>query len=311
MTHPQQPGSLRGLDLTLRRRLDALLPGDHEGMRLGTGFDREEVVRYQPGEDVRRVDWNITARTGELHVWRPRIDNQLDCRILLDLSPSMAFGTANQEKRDLAVAVVGAVAHLIDAPGNRLGVTTVGATGITWSAADSPRLAAARLIRSIGDDDQRSGFAPALSATLRAFARRHRRPGLRVVITDFLEPADGLAAPFAWQSPLRQLAARHDVIAVEVTDPRESALPDVGLVTLVDPESGRQRSIWTADPAIRDRFAATAVAHRDDVRRAIAASGAAHLAVDTDRDWLRDLAVFLQIRRRTARSAVDTRTHPR
>ena len=107
---PAQPRSRRGrlvtshpfrtLDLGVRRRIDSLVAGDHEGMRLGVGSEREEVVRYQPGDDVRRIDWNITARSTDMHVWRPRADNQLDTWVLLDVTPSMAFGTVNGEKRD-------------------------------------------------------------------------------------------------------------------------------------------------------------------------------------------------------------------
>lgn len=289
---------LRALDLTLRRRLDALLPGEHDGLRLGPGSEREEVAMYRTGDDVRRIDWNITARAGDLHVWRPRAENRMDCQVLLDLSPSMAFGTTVREKKDLSAEIVAALARLIDAPGNRLGALAVTPDGFQWYRADSPRVAASRIIRAVGAADHRTGDTPSLATAMTAFARHHRQPGLRIVISDFMDPDDLDGDVLRWRSPLRQLAARHDVIAVEVTDPREMTLPDVGVVTLVDPESGRQRQLWTSDPAIRDRYAAAAAEFRGRIARSIATSGADHLVVDTGRDWIRDLGMFLRARTR-------------
>ncbi|MDY6809027.1 MAG: DUF58 domain-containing protein [Actinomycetota bacterium] len=290
----------RSLDLGLRRRLDSLVAGDHDSSRLGAGSEPEEVVRYQPGEDVRRIDWNITARSVDMHVWRSRADNQLDTWVLLDLSPSMAFGTVTGEKRDLAAQVVWAIGELTDAPGNRMGIATLSADGVRWGRPERSRFAAHRCGREMAAAGDREGTAAPLGSTIDAFSRRYRRTGLRVVISDFIDPDGHHEAPFEWQHPLRHLAARHDVIAVGVSDPRERELPNVGALTLVDPESGRQRHIWTGDRHLRDRYAAAAAQREVNVHRAILGAGAEHLDVDTGRDWIRDLAAFLRARRRTS-----------
>jgi uncharacterized protein (DUF58 family) len=293
---------LRALDIGVRRRIDGLVPGDHEGARLGAGTEREEVVRYQPGDDVRRIDWNITARSSDVHVWRPRADNQLDTWVLLDVTASMAFGTISGEKRDLAIQIVWAMGLLTDAPGNRLGVATFGPDGLRWHRPDRSRVAGYRAERMLAGLEHRDGAGgPSLAAAIEAFGGRRHRPGLRVVVSDFLDPHGNHEQPFDWQRPLRHLAARHDVIAVEVVDPRELALPDVGSVVLVDPESGRQRHIWTSDHALRRRYEVAAAGHRIAIAAAIRACRAEHLPVSTGRDWVRDLARFVRARQRIVR----------
>jgi uncharacterized protein (DUF58 family) len=297
------PHPFRALDLGVRRRIDSLVTGDHEGMRLGVGSEREEVVRYQPGDDVRRIDWNITARSAEVHVWRPRADNRLDTWVLLDVTPSMAFGTVNAEKRDVAAEIVWAIGLLTDAPGNRLGVVTFGADGLRWHRPDRSRMAAHRASRVVAGLGHRDGASTGLAAAIDALGRRNDRPGLRVVVSDFVDPDGDHEPPFDWQRPLAHLAARHDVIAVEVVDPRELTLPDVGSVVFVDPESGRQRHVWTSDRRLRRRYADAAAAHRVAIAAAIRACGAEHLPVSTGRDWVRDLARFARTRQRTLRRA--------
>jgi uncharacterized protein (DUF58 family) len=300
----------QALDLGLRRRVDSLLAGDHEGLRLGVGSEREEVARYQPGDDVRRIDWNITARSIEPHVWRPRADNRLDTWVLVDTSPSMAFGTAAydntaDEKTDLAARIVWALGLLTDAPGNTMGVATFGADGLRWHRPDRAKLAASRAAQSLVSAGVRTGAgSPSLAEAVNALCSRRGGPGLRVVVSDFMDPDGANKGPFDWQGPLRRLANRHDVIVVEIVDPRELELPDVGAVLLVDPESGRQRRVWTGDRRLRDRYRDAAAAHRVAVASAISATGADHLRASTGRDWIRDLARFLRERRRTSRRAV-------
>lgn len=294
----------RSLELGVGRRIDSLVSGEHEGLRLGTGSEREEVVRYQPGDDVRRIDWNITARSTEPYVWRPRADNQLDTWVLVDVTPSMSFGTTTGEKRELAAQIVWATGLLTDGPANRLGVATFGPDGLRWHRPARSRLAAhrARLMLDAAGHDNGSG-APRLDEAIDALRRRRSRPGLRIIVSDFVAPDGEVDPPFGWQPALRRLAARHDVIAVEVVDPRELALPNVGSVVLVDPESGRQRQVWTGDRKLRQRYAEAASRHRLDVASAIRTCGADHLPVSTGRDWVRDLAQFVRKRQRTQRSA--------
>jgi uncharacterized protein (DUF58 family) len=288
--------SFRGLDLTVRRRLDGLLQGDHAGMRLGPGTEPEELARYQPGHDVRRIDWNVTARAREPHLWLTQAEHELDTWLLLDQTPSMAFGTAAAEKAELATTVAGAVGLLTDAPGNRLGLAVLGTDGMTWARPLAGRVAAHRALRM--PPGARDGVATLdLADALTLLGRRHRRSGLRVVVSDLLDPSGEIERPFLWESPLRRLAARHDVVVVEVLDPRELELPPVGQLVLVDPESGRQREIST-DLRVRTTFAEAATAFRAATAQAVRAAGAGHVLLRTDTDWVSDLARFVRARRR-------------
>lgn len=287
----------RGLDLTVRRRLDGLLHGDHAGLRLGPGGEAEELTRYLPGHDVRRIDWNVTARVREPHVWLTRAEHELSTWLLLDQSPSMAFGTTTAEKAELATTIAGAVGLLTDAPGNRLGVLALTTDGLVWHRPLAGRVAAQRLLRAA--PATRDGEVPlGLAEALTVLARRHRRPGLRVVVSDLLDPTGTLARPFDWEDPLRRLAARHDVVVVEVLDPRELELPPVGQLVLVDPESGRQREVSTGDRRVRSAYAVAAAAHRQQTAAAVAAARAGHLLLRTDGDWVRELSRFIRSRRR-------------
>ncbi len=293
-------GSLRrfqGLDLTVRRRLDGLLHGEHAGLRLGPGSDPEELTRYQPGHDVRRIDWKVTARAREPQVWITQAERELDTWLLLDQTASMAFGTIETEKGELAATVSGAVGLLTDAPGNRFGVGTISGNGITWRRPLPGRIAAHDLLRV--EPAERDGHAPqGLAEGLTAMERRHRRPGLRVIVSDLLDPSGTFTRPFDWEGPLRRLTARHDVVLVEVLDPRELELPPVGQLVLVDPESGRQREVATGDRRVRTAYADAAQAHRAATAEAVAAAGAAHLLLRTNGDWVRDLSRFVRARRR-------------
>ena len=302
------------LELTVRRRLAGRLQGDQAGLGLGPGSEPEEVVAYRPGEDdVRRIDWNVTARAGEPHVWRPRAEHELETWVLLDDTASMDFGTIAHTKRELAAAATAAMGLLVDKPGNRLGTAHLTEAGLRWSQPLPGRAAARRVLRkpeverpevelvetrrristsSISDGD--------FAAALKTFAARHPRTGLRVVVSDFVEPDGRMERPFGWERSLRRLAVAHETLVVEVIDPRELELPDVGSVTLLDPESGRRREIWTGSRKLRESYAAAAAAHRAAVAEAVRGARAGHLVLRTDRDWVRDLARHV-LGRRTQR----------
>ena len=290
--------SFRGLDLTVRRRLNGLLHGDHAGLRLGPGSEAEELTRYQPGHDVRRIDWKVTARAREPHVWLTQAEHELDTWLLLDQTPSMAFGTATQEKAALAVSVTGAVGLLTAAPGNRLGIGVLTSDGLTWTRPLAGRIAARRALHPAVSVSRDGVAATGLAEALTNLSRRHRRPGLRVIVSDLLSPSGEFERPFDWEQPLRRLTARHDVVVVEVLDPRELELPPVGHLVLVDPESGRQRDVDTGDARIRGAYARAAAAHRAATAEAVHAAGAGHLHLRTDRDWVTDLTYFVRARTR-------------
>lgn len=286
---------MRRLELTVVRRLDGLLQGDHLGLLPGPGTETAAAVPYRPGEDdLRRMDWGVTARTMQPHVRTLVADRELETWAVVDLSASMDFGTARAEKRDLAVAAVAAVGFLSAGGGNRIGADLLGPGGIRRLPARSGRPALLGLVRSLltAPRAEPGADVPTLAAALDTVDRRHRRRGFRVVVSDFLGPGQD------WEPALRRLAARHQVLAVEVVDPRELELPDVGLLALVDPETGRRREVWTGTRALRTRYAEAAAEHRLAVRTALRRAGADHLVLRTDRDWVRDLARFATDRRR-------------
>ncbi|WP_020579384.1 DUF58 domain-containing protein [Actinopolymorpha alba] len=300
-----QERALRKVELTVRRKLAGLLHGDYTGLRLGPGSEPDESRPYHPGQDdVRRMDWNVTARTLDPHVRAPIAEPELETWALVDASASMDFGTAAVEKRDLATAIVGAVALLADRPGNRLGVRIAYGTTLGRIPARAGVVATRRALRTLLALPRLApGYQPTtdLARALTLLHKEHPRPGLRVVASDFLDGGErDHDGPPVWQGPLRRLATRHEVIAVEIIDPRELELPDVGLLTLVDPETGRRREVSTSSRRLRERYAAVADAHRAWTRAAFRSAGVAHLVLRTDRDWVRDVAAFAAAQRRAA-----------
>ncbi len=301
MTDPRGAAVLRRLELTVNRRLDGLLQGDYRGLVPGHGTEPGETRGYQPGDDVRRIDWNVTARTGELHVRDAIADRELECWLVVDQSASLDFGTAGCEKRDLALEMAAAVGFLTARGGNRIGALLLRGSESVTVPARSGRRHLYSILARVQDAPRDSAGAP-LAAGLDRIGAIARRRGLVVVISDFLTSAaeidGGPGDAASWSHALRRLNLRHDVIAVEVLDPRELELPSVGVLTLVDPETGRQREVRTTDRRLRERYAAAASAQRLGIAAAIRASGAAHLELRTDRDWLRDLVRFVGLRRR-------------
>ena len=212
----------------------------------------------------------------------------------------MAFGTVDGEKGELAASVAAAIGLLTDAPGNRLGIATL-RPGSAGSAAPGPDRCSRVLGRCPAGTARRrpSGRGPD------RLAARHRCPGLRIVISDLLDPTGVHVRPFDWEQPLRRLGVRHDVIVVEVLDPRELELPAVGQLVLVDPESGRQREVFTGDRRVRTAYADAAATHRRQTAEAVSAAHAAHLQLRTDQDWMPALARFVRSRRRRRRAAPE------
>ncbi|WFE38850.1 DUF58 domain-containing protein [Micromonospora sp. WMMD998] len=304
---------LRRLELTVTRRLDGLLHGRYRGLLPGPGSEAAGSREYRPGEDeVRRMDWAVTARTTVPHVREVDADRELTTWMLVDASPSMEYGTSILDKRELAVAAVACVGFLTAGVGNRLGAQVLAPDGLRRFPARSGRTHLLGLLRALlgaprtGDRSEpgATGLADGLAGLQRVATRR----GLVVVVSDFLdELPDDPDAPPPWAIALRRLAVRHQVLAVEVTDPRELELPDVGLITLVDPESGRHREVWTGDPALRERYARAAAAQRDRVRRTLRRAGATHLALRTDRDWCADVVRHVHEQRRLATAPAATR----
>jgi uncharacterized protein (DUF58 family) len=283
--------ALRVLELSVRIRLDGLLQGNHLGLVPGPGSELGEARLYQPGDDVRRIDWAVTARTTEPHVRQTVADRELETWVLVDLSPSLDFGTAACEKRDLAIAALAAVAHLTRGGGNRIGALVATGERLVRFPARGGLAYARGLVHQVAQvPSAPSGTRGDLTAAIEQLRRPPRRRGLAVVVSDFLgEPT--------WEATLRALTGRHELLAVEVLDPRELELPDVGTVVLADPETGRQREVVTT-PLLCREFAAAAAAHRERVASALRRAGAAHLRLRTDSDWIADVVRFALTRKR-------------
>ncbi|MDX8031492.1 DUF58 domain-containing protein [Lentzea sp. BCCO 10_0856] len=283
--------ALRMLELDVRRRLDGLLQGNHLGLVPGPGSEPGEARAYQPGDDVRRMDWAVTARTTVPHIRETVADRELETWMAIDLSPSLDFGTAACEKRDLVIAATAAVAHLTRGGGNRIGAAvSTGADNLRIPARGG--LAHARgMIRKIAEIPRAAeGTRGDLAALLEQLRRPPRRRGLIVVVSDFLGGVE-------WQRPLRALSARHELVAIEVVDPRDVDLPEVGTVVLSDPETGRQREV-TASALLRKEFNAAAAEHRAEVASGLRRAGAGHLVLRTDSDWIADTVRFVVARKR-------------
>jgi len=310
---------LSRLQLLVTRKLDGLLQGDYVGLLPGPGSEAGESREYRPGDDVRRMDWPVTARTTLPHVRRTVADRELETWMAIDLSASLDFGTAQWLKRDLVLAGATAIAHLTVRGGNRIGAVVGTGSGTVqptrrFRSAPPPtptgpsvvrlparpgRKEAQGLLRAIAGTQVRPGRAD-LGELIDLLNRPPRRRGVAVVISDFLAPVDG------WARPIRKLGVRHDVLAIEVVDPRELDLPDVGVLTLADPETGALHEVQTSDEKLRRRYAEAAAEQRAAIAGALRGAGVAHLRLRTDTDWLLDMVRFVAAQRH-ARTRGTTR----
>jgi uncharacterized protein (DUF58 family) len=288
---PARPGpgsvsgeSLRALDLAIGRRVDGLLAGDYRSAFAGLGSELLQVRPYEAGDDVRRIDWNVTARTGTPHVRVELAERVLVTWIVFDSSASMSFGTADRRKVDVAEGVALAVGHVATRRGNRLGVVAFGPEETEWRR---PRQGRRGLLIALGALREVPAGNGSLGAALRMVDGLAVQRSLVVVVSDFRGPMD-------WHKPLLRVAGRHPTVAVEIRDPREQELADVGELRLVDPETGRQLRVDTGNSKLRERFRIAAAEERLGLVRLLASAGVRHVALSTEGDWLRPLASFLR-----------------
>src|SRR6201987_3955118 len=290
---PKLSAALRTLELTVKRKLDGVLHGNHLGLIPGPGSEPGESREYQPGDDVRRMDWAVTARTTHPHVRQMIADRELETWLVVDMSASLDFGTTGCEKRDLAVAAAAAIAFLNSGGGNRLGALIANGQDVIRVPALSGRVHEHTLLRAIATSPRAPvGVRGDLAVAIDGLRRPERRRGMAVIISDFLGPIN-------WMRPLRAIAGRHEVLGIEVLDPRDVELPEVGDVILQDAESGVTRE-FTIDEELRDDFERAAAAHRAEVARTLRRCDAPLLTLRTDRDWIADVVRFVASRRRGA-----------
>lgn len=285
---------LRRLELDVTRRLDGLLQGDYRGLVPGLGSEPGEARAYSPGDDVRRMDWNVTARMRDPHVRESIADRELETTVLVDLAPSLDFGTARHTKAELAIAAVAAIGLLTDRIGNRLGAIVHDGAGFHDIRPGSGRRHVMSVLHRLATAEPQPGSG-SLADGLHRLASPARRGGLAVVISDLLRPG--------WPDPLRRVTLRHETLVIEVVDPRELELPDVGLIELRDRSTGRVVEVDTRKAKVRDRYAEAGRERLASHARDIRAARADHLVLRTDRDWVIDLAKFVDQRRRRRRTA--------
>jgi uncharacterized protein (DUF58 family) len=287
---PISEGLLRALDITVARRMEGLLAGDYRSRLLGQGSELAQIRPYVLGDDVRQIDWNVTARTGDPHVRVQHAERVLVTWLVLDTSPSMTFGTAERRKADVAEGVAIAIGHVATRRGNRLGVVTFGDANPRSAPVRQGRRGLLGLLSALRDEHANGDAcvgATSLGEAIRRADALARQRSLVVLVSDFRGPND-------WRRPLLQLAGRHDVLAVEIRDPREQELPNAGELWLVDPETGRQLRVDTRNSKLRRRFAEAAAADRARLSKSLASMGVRHAVLTTSGDWLRELAIFLR-----------------
>jgi uncharacterized protein (DUF58 family) len=294
---PTQPGPgllpetlLRTLDVNLARRVEGLLAGDHRSRLIGRGTELAQLRPYDPEvDDVRHIDWKATARTGFPHVRVHLAERILVTWLVIDASPSMEFGTADRRKADVAQGVALALGYGASRRGNKLGTVLFSPAGTAALRPRQGRPGMMGLIAALRGHAVPAGAGTSLATALRFTGKLARERALVVVVSDFRGERD-------WRRPLLEVAGRHEVICVEVRDPREQELPDAGELRLVDPETGRQLRVNTSSSVLRHRFAAAAEEERRSLAAMLAGAGVRHAVVNTEGDWLRALMGFLRAR---------------
>jgi uncharacterized protein (DUF58 family) len=285
---------LRSLEFTINRRLDGQLHGQHQGITPGHGTEPGESRSYQPGDDVRRIDWNVTARTRELHVRDQIADRDLEAWLIVDVSAAMHFGTQHSTKAQIALAAAATVGFLTARNQNRVGAVLVAGPHLRITPPRLGRDNVRAILQAVADSPDTEGLgAGDLSEALRRVGALSKRRGFVCVISDF--------AGTDWSSPMSMLAMRHDLLAIGIADPRELDVPAIGLVTFADPSTGGTREIMVTE-RIQRLFKERAAERRQQLEQTVRSSGGDWLELSTGGDWLTDIADH--VRRRRLRPAM-------
>ena len=291
---------LRKLEWTVLRRLDGLLQGDYRTLMRGAGMDLADLREYQHHDDVRHIDWNVTARLQMPHVRVFTEDREMNAWFLLDLSPSMDFGSGEQRKRQVSGGFVAVLARMLTRHGNRVGAMLYGAGVDTVIPARGGRQHVLQLLHTLQTRPESSTTATTgptrLHELLESAARMVRRRSTIFVVSDFISET-------GWEKPLGILAQRHEVIAVRLTDPLELELPDLGLIPIRDSETGEQLLVDTHDTGFRKRFARIAAQREADLRQSLARAGVDTLELSTDDNLVSALMRFTDLRKQRSRAS--------
>ncbi|MDO9404767.1 MAG: DUF58 domain-containing protein [Polaromonas sp.] len=288
---------LRRLEWTVLRRLDGLLQGDYRTLMRGTGMDLADLREYQLHDDVRHIDWNVTARLQQPHVRVFTEDREMNAWFLLDLSASVDFGSGNQRKRHVSAGFVALLARILTRHGNRVGALLYGAGVEKVIPARTGRNHVLNLLHTMQTRPEAADSAGTkLHELLESAAGIIKRRSTVFVVSDFIsEPG--------WEKPLAQLSRRHDVVALRLLDPLELDLPDLGLIPIRDAETGEQLLVDTHDSGFRKRFARIAAQREADLRQSLGQAGVDTLELSTDDDLVDAMMRFTDLRKRRGQSS--------
>ena len=280
------------LDWQVVRRLDGLLQGDYRTLFYGYGVDFADLREYQPGDDIRYIDWNVTARMDAPYIRQYVEDREITAWFLLDLSPSMDFGLMENHKRTVLIDFVTTVAHILTRHGNRIGALLYGDRVERTIPAKGGRVQVLRLINDMLKHPQRpQSVATDLSVLLKSALNTIKRRSLVFIVSDFIsEPG--------WESSLNLLSQRHETLAIRLWDPRERELPDIGPILIEDAETGEQLYVDTHDRAFRQRFREMAEEREGRLKDAFRRAGVDALSLSTEEDLVRAIVRFAALRRK-------------
>ena len=280
---------VRTLELTINGRLDGVLHGNYQGLTPGHGSEPGESRLYQPGDDVRRIDWNITARTRETHVREQIADRDLTAWLVVDVSASMQFGTVVNDKAQTAIAAAACIGFLTARNQNRLGAVLVAGPAIHVVPPRSGANQVRAILSTLSNPPASEGLGSAdLAGAIDRVGAIANRRGFVAVVSDF--------AGEAWRDPLARLSLRHDLLAIVVHDPREYDVPPIGYVDLVDPATGAVREVRVT-PEVQRRFAMAAAEERDRRDDGLRRTGADIIDLSTEADWLGEIVQHTRRRR--------------
>lgn len=283
---------LQRLEWQVLRRLDGILQGDYHSLFMGGGLDFAELREYQPPDDIRHIDWNVTARMDFPYVRKFMEDREVNAWFLLDLSPSMAFGALHRHKDSVLVDFVGVFARLLTRNGNRVGAILFDNDAVLTIPPSGGRLQVLRLINDIQKQQSSpAGAMTDLTKLLETAFNRIKRRSLVFLVSDFI------CLP-GWDKAMDQLNRRHELLAVRLWDPRELDLPDVGVVLVEDSETGAQMSVDTSDRGFRQRFHEASRRRETELAQTFKRAGVDELPLSTDDDLVLSIMRFASLRRR-------------
>jgi uncharacterized protein (DUF58 family) len=292
MINSELAGKIRTIRIYTNKAVNDILAGEYESVFKGRGMEFDEVRAYQPGDDIRTIDWNVTARTGHPYVKQYVEERELTIFFLVDLSASGAFGSKHRLKNEVAAELCALLAFSAIKNNDKVGLIAFTDTVEMFIPPKKGSTHVLRLIREILSFSPERGGTN-IAASLHFFGRITHKRSVAFLVSDFIDQD--------FFSPMRIIARRHDLIAVSITDPRELALPDAGLITLADAETGKRLMIDSSSPEVRRAFAASAARRLNDLAGQFAAMGVDHIPLQTTHDYVLDLVRFFRMRERRRR----------